>query len=71
MSGCPRKGHGAMLRIQGPKDTKYVPMEELDFSRQLNSFIALKPLKHQGPPKAIAGTGGFKPTKTKKKVTYK
>ena len=60
MSGCSRTGHGAMVRIQGAKDIKCVPMEELDFSRHLNSFVAPKSLNHPGPPKAIAGTGGFK-----------
>jgi hypothetical protein len=55
-----------MIRIQGYKDVKCVPMESLDFNRQLNSFIALKPITHQGTPKAVAGTGGFK-LKHKKK----
>lgn len=67
MGGCPRSGHGAMIRMCGPKDMKCVPMEIMHYNHKLNEFVSRKIFNHQGPPKALVGTGGFKLKKENRK----
>lgn len=60
MGSSQRRGGGAMFRVAGPKIDKGVPMECMQIDRLINSFIEPKKCDHHGPPKATAGTGGFK-----------
>ena len=54
-----RSGSGAMIRVAGPRNDKNVPMAKLAFVRKINKIYIQKPKNHQGPPRALAGTGGF------------
>lgn len=60
MSISQRGGYGALIRIGGPKNDTNVPMSKLALDRQINELVLLKPRNHQGSPRTLAGTGGFK-----------
>ena len=66
MSTSQRSGSGAMIRISGPKKDKNVPMAKLALVRQINKLYIQKPKNHQGPPRTVVGTGGFKLNHKKK-----
>ena len=61
MSTSQRSGYGKMLRVGGPRNDKNVPMAKLALIHQINEIYIQKTKSHQGPPRALAGTGGFKP----------
>ena len=60
MSSSQRSGYGAMIRVGGPRNDKNVPMAKLALVRQINKIRIQKPQNHQGPPRTVVGTGGFK-----------
>lgn len=60
MSSSQRSGSGATIRIGGPRNDRNVPMAKLALMRQINEIAIQKPKIYQGPPRALAGTGGFK-----------